>query len=683
LRQYLICLTASVAALAFPGMSHAQGSNVAASYEPAYFTQFQPNTARDMVGRIPGFVLQGGGNGERGFGQASLNILINGARPSSKSSDAGDILGRIPADTVERIDIVDGTSLDIPGLSGQVANIITSSEDGKLSGSWEYNARFEEGTEPQVLEGELSVSGTRGNLAFVASVDIGQFTFSEIGEEQFFDGAGNLFEDRIEDIYFAGNRPEVDLNLTWTPDNGHIANLNLSAGLWNRRNGARETFQAIIAPRGRTGQSIADNGEDEYNYEIGGDYEFGLGDGKLKLIGLHRFEDSKFDNRFQFFEDGEAPFDSRFDRFDDEGEYILRGEYSWVPKEGHDWQVSWEGAFNFLDSTTEFSDTNTDVITENVRVEEKRTEANITHSRALSDTINIQASLGAEYSELDVTTSSSPAGKFFRPKGFLSASYDISDKHRWRARIERDVGQLNFNTFVSSVNFVENTSSTGSFTVPTQFWNGEIELERKSGGAISGTAKVFARLIQDPIDRILFVNDPDDPDDDTEGPGNLDSAWRLGVEGNMTWLLDDIIAKGMRLELEGLLQTSSIEDPVTLVNRQINDSFKWRYEIGLSHDIPNSNWAWGVDLEHFQQATFFRRDQSFEAKFANPFNIVRVTHKDVFGMRLDVFFQNFLDFNVQQERLIYSPDRSGELVERQFFSRKRGKRVGFEISDTF
>ena len=103
-----------------------------------------------------------------------------------------------------------------------------------------------------MLEGEFSVSGSRGNLEYVASLDIGEFTFTEIGEEQFFDGAGNLFEDRTEDRFFAGNRPGANLNLTFTPDNGHIANLNLSGQLWNRRDGNRETFEAIL-PQGNTG----------------------------------------------------------------------------------------------------------------------------------------------------------------------------------------------------------------------------------------------------------------------------------------------------------------------------------------------------------------------------------------------------------------------------------------------
>ena len=102
------------------------------TFGPDYFTQFAPQTAADMVARLPGFEIRGNEGGSRGFGEASLNILINGRRPSSKSSGANQILGRIPANNVTRIEIVDGASLDIPGLSGQVANIFAKT--GELSG---------------------------------------------------------------------------------------------------------------------------------------------------------------------------------------------------------------------------------------------------------------------------------------------------------------------------------------------------------------------------------------------------------------------------------------------------------------------------------------------------------------------------------------------------------------------
>lgn len=112
----------------------------------ADFEQFAPRTALDMVSQIPGFSISGS-DGQRGFGQAQENVLINGQRISSKSTSARDALARIPAANVEKIEIVDGSDLDIPGLSGQVANI-TAKANG-LSGTWNYRQRFRENLRPR------------------------------------------------------------------------------------------------------------------------------------------------------------------------------------------------------------------------------------------------------------------------------------------------------------------------------------------------------------------------------------------------------------------------------------------------------------------------------------------------------------------------------------------------------
>ena len=91
----------------------------------ADFEQFAPRTALDMVSQIPGFsAFLAAIPSQRGFGQAQENVLINGQRISSKSTSASDALARIPAENVEtHRDSSEGANLDIPGLSGQVANV--------------------------------------------------------------------------------------------------------------------------------------------------------------------------------------------------------------------------------------------------------------------------------------------------------------------------------------------------------------------------------------------------------------------------------------------------------------------------------------------------------------------------------------------------------------------------------
>lgn len=645
-------------------------------FEPAFFDQFRPVTAIDMVERIPGFSLSGGGDNARGFGQASLNILINGRRPSSKSSNAEAILGRIPAGQVERIEILDGASLDIPGLSGQVANILTL-ESNKISGSWEYSPRFESGTQAQLLEGELSLSGKYKDIEYVVGFRSGQFRRTEDGLEQFFTPDGEVFEDRTEAGFRDFVRPQLDINLSYTPANGHVANLNLTGDRRNFNSGNIENFTAII-PQGETGQSIFLDGGDAYRYEIGGDYAFDLGPGNLKLIGLWSFDHDNSRSVNQEFLLQQDPEFSTFDNVSDEGEAIIRSEYNWGLFGNQDWQWAVEGAFNFLDTETLFeASSEPDPISDFVRVEELRAESTLSHTWRLREDFTLQTNLGIEFSDLDNVAASDPARQFVRPKGFLAASYDYSPRYTFRARAERGVGQLDFGTFVSNVDLNEDIQNGGNdLIVPEQFWDFSLEVERKDDKVISGTARAFFRTIEDPIDRIPL-------EDGSEGPGNLDSAQTYGFALDGTWLLDTYGLKGVRLEFEGEVGDSRIEDPVTGENRRINNNLIWSYRFDLRHDIPNTPYGWEVFIRNDRRSELFRLDQSFLTRNERPFLGASLIHKDIFGIQAELRVTNLLNFIQTRERLIFDGDRNGLLETSEFFARQQGRRVSLTLSNTF
>ncbi|WP_204260701.1 TonB-dependent receptor plug domain-containing protein, partial [Stenotrophomonas maltophilia] len=78
---------------------------------------------------------------ERGLGQASENVLINGERIANKTGGAIAELQRIVAANVERIEIVDASTLGIAGLAGQVANIILK-QARKAGGQFEWRPDF-------------------------------------------------------------------------------------------------------------------------------------------------------------------------------------------------------------------------------------------------------------------------------------------------------------------------------------------------------------------------------------------------------------------------------------------------------------------------------------------------------------------------------------------------------------
>lgn len=660
-----------------PGTAADDGATPTEVYSPEYFEQFSPQTASDMVAQIPGFEIRGSSDGERGFGQASLNILINGRRPSSKSSGANEILSRIPASNVERIEIVKGESLDIPGLSGQVANIVAKS--GELSGSWNAAARFEEGSQPQLGDIGLNFSAKRGNIQAVGSVGHSQFIFSENGDEQFFDGEGLQTQDRTERLSFDTQNPFANLNLTLNRDNGHIANLNLSATKQNRNTLVQEQFVNLINPAG-TGASVAAVTQDQINYEIGGDYDLGLdllgNSGRLKLIALHRSEDADFISSFLFDDTAPGQALQLFDQNNVSKEYIGRGEYTWKSAQGHDWAFSVEGAINTFDSVSDFSLNDALLVEDDVRVEEDRFQTNLSRSWAVNPRTTLQTSLGAEYSVIDVVSEDGDAGKFFRPKGFITVSRKLDSAWTLRGQVERSVSQLDFGDFISTVSLAEETETQGGNVKPEQKWEFEAELIKQAPKGLSGRFKLFYDIVEDPIEQVLFEGG-------AQGPANLDSNGAVyGAEANLTWVLDDAV-KGLRLTGEFFLSESEIDDPITGTSRNISNWPLWEYDLGFRYDIPNSPFAIEGEVEQSDSAKSFRIDETVENNFLDPEVELAFIHKDLFGMQFTVRVQNIADFRLQRERLRFTPTRTGTQFERQITERQRGQRISFELTDTF
>ena len=641
-------------------------------YERAYFDQFAPQNADDMLERVPGFVIRGGEGGARGFGQASLNVLINGRRPSTKSVDIDDILSRISPERVVRIEVVDGATLDIPGLTGDVANIVT--QNFGLTGNWEYAARFEEGTEPQLLDAEASVTVSRGDATLTLSANSGQFTFTEDGDEQFFLADGSLIEDRFEDRVFENQRPELDATFNWTPPSGDVLNLSANISKQNRNFDERQ-FSEAVGPGGITGQNVRFDGEDEIEFELGGDYEFGVGPddwgGRLKMIGLYRYEDSAFISRVGDFRQGLAPTFAEFLQDVVEREAIARSELTW--DEGA-WQLSGEYAFNGLEADSEF---NGDAFP-GVEVEEDRIQGALAHNRKLGDW-DLAASLGAEYSEIRVPSNpAAEARSFVRPRGFLTAARDIGAKLRLDLRAERQVGQLNFFDFVSDLDLDEGRDDAGNERiVPTQSWFLQAAVERSDPKGLSWRLAPELSIIEDPIDVIVLPGGG-------EGPGNLDStAYSYGVRGNFTLVLDEQV-KGLRLSGNGLYIDSDIEDPLTAERRIFNNFAAWFYSLQLRHDIANTPFAYEINFQETDNdIRLFRRDQVLQFSPLSPRLGVTVEHKDVLGMNLRLRLDNVIEGQERRARTLFLDDRLGPVSRTETRLRKRGMRLSVVLSDTF
>lgn len=650
-------------------------------FEPAYFDQFAPRTALDMVRRIPGFTIEDGNRGQRGLGQANQNVIVNGERFSSKSDSIRDQLQRIPVGDVIRIEILDGTALDIPGLSGQVANVVykTSGTSGQFR--WRTGFRLYN-TEAQLYGGEVSVTGSSGDLDYTISLSNENNRFGADGPTLITDANGQLIEEQFSKFSGKFDNPTLSTNFTYRFGADTVANLNLSYGVDYFKRRFPETG---TTPAGLVREREGRGGSNGPEYEIGGDIEFPLGPGKLKLIGLERFERDNFSSVvIDRFNDGSQSVGSRFDQTNNEGERIGRFEYGWNMW-GGDWQVSGEAAFNRLNRVSRLFDLDANEDFAELffpegtgGVTEDRYEGILSFSRELTPKLSLQLTAGGEYSKIEQTGSAANARTFQRPKGSLSLAWKPEDDFDISVEVRRRVGQLSFGDFLASVSLNnENESGGNNELVPDQSWNVDVEINKGLGAWGSAKLEFNHAWFEDFIDFFPL-------DSGGEARGNIGNARRTQIELNTTINGDPIGFRGARLEVQAIKRWMSVTDPFTGGNRPFSRDLIDLLEVDFRHDIPGSDWAWGTGLFTNNNAPYSRRfeiGRDYEGPvFANIF----VEHKDVLGLTVNASYGNVLGARNKFDRTVFDGSRPDAPI---LFVENMNRRIGpifrFSVSGNF
>ena len=606
-------------------------------YYPADFTRTSPRTALDLVEEIPGFTMSGnngGGNlpsgdAGRGFGEASGNLLINGDRISTKSSSVRDELARIPIANVVRVEVVDGATLQIPGLSGQVANVIVLSTG--MSGQFVWRPQASTGPAPILWsDGDISLRGSTHGVDFTLAFEGNSFARGSEGPAIFTDALG-VVDPRFNTQHALFQRPALRGTFAFEPAAGVQVNLNLSGGWQIFRSREHETRVAgnplpAFDERFRSANN-------ERFYELGGDVRFPLGPGTLKLIALESFEHGNF--RTQSLLDlGNAPTTgSRFQRLSDTGERIGRAEYAWSML-GGDWQISGEAAFNRLDNVGSlflFDDASESFVeipfpagTGGVR--EDRYESILSYGRPLTGNLTMQLAVGAEYSQISQTGVAANSRTFQRPKGSLSLAWAAAEGLNVSLRISRRVGQLQFTDFLASVNLSEDNQNGGNNELrPEQSWESELEVQRNFGEFGSLTLALFDHRIEDFL-LIVPLNGGG------ESRGNIASATRQGLRANGRLQLTPLGFHGAVFDARVTAERSSLIDPVTLGRRRMDRLSPFEIRLDFRHDVPSTQWAWGAEFRHTEHAANYRVAEVINDYNVPTFGAIFLENKDVFGL---------------------------------------------------
>ena len=608
------------------------------------FERFAPRNALDMLERVPGFAVRGGDQG-RGLGQANTNVLINGQRLSSKSQDIFDQLSRVTVDNVERIEIVDGSTLDLPGLSGQVANVITLY--GDISGRYQYRTTHRpKYAEPLWFAGSLSANGSTATLEWNAAFNHGAGRGAAGGPGIISDANDVITEMRDVRLRFVGEFPSLSGSLKWNGPNDMIANLNAQYSRNYQDNSNDEERDLVTGVDQFRDFDYRGRGD---GFELGGDFEFNLGPGKLKLIALERRNDN--DNRSDselIFADDTPATGNRFANQNETGERIGRTEYRWDMLGGN-WEVDFEAAYNSFEQASQFFNLEPagDLVQVPLpnsagEVTEDRYEVIVNHGRTLAQGLSMQLAVGGEKSELAQAGHSGLSRTFWRPKGSLSLAWTPREGLDLSLNIARRVGQLSFGQFLANVDLALGNANAGNEELkPTLRWEYNLQVKQNLGDWGSTTVQLYLNRYDDYIDIIPLAGGG-------ESQGNIDDANLAGIEWTSTFNFDPMGWEGVRLDLSLTAEDSQIKDPLTGQDRPFSNHYNRQADFTLRHDVPGTDWAWGVGASYNHVLPSYRLSQE-EINYEGPaYTSAFVEHKDFFGLTV-----NFNVFNLTDGRAIY------------------------------
>ncbi len=645
------------------------------------FDRFAPRNALDMARQVPGFTIRGG-SGARGLGQADANVIINGRRISGKSNGPVEALQRITAEDVVRLELVDGASLDIGGLSGQVLNVVTASS-GRIIGQFRASPQFRSrGTPARLFDGALGISGGGSKDEWNVSLRNNSSRFGNDGPSQLRDGLGDVFEQREEKVNFNSDRLSLGGAYARSADNGNVLNLTgeVFGLIYRETEISQQNNLSIPIMRER----IFRVERDQNGFELGGDYDFAAGPGRLKLIGLHRNEAlPQVTLADTSFSDGSALAGSQFTRDVSQGETIIRSEYTFPALDGN-FVAAIEGAANFLDIDADLLVRDAAGVLQPVavpgasaRVDEERVDSGLTYSRAMAANLQLQASLGAEYSRLSQSGPFGQTREFWRPKGFVALDWKAGRGVNLAGRVERVVGQLSFFDFIARVDLeLDRADASNADLVPPQSWVYELETSVQLGAFGNANLRGFVEEISDIVDQIPL-------DTGGQAVGNIAAARRYGVNGDVTLLSDGFGWNGTRFDVRFAFQGSEVADPLLGTPRELSGNELVNLRGNLRHDFTGKAWALGGGFDWQDFAPQVRLDEISLRSFSFGMASAFIENKNVAGMTVRGTIANLLDRRNFFDRTVFTDRGVGAISFAESRVRQFGTIFTLEIEGSF
>jgi hypothetical protein len=574
-------------------------------FTPDFFAAQRPNTAMDMVDRVPGFTADDG-TGARGFEGAVGNILINNNRPASKNDAGTDVLSRTPANQVSRIELIRGGApgIDMQGYS-VVVNVILKTARSRQSVLTLESKNFDGGRD--MYGGSYQFTARDGDRSWGLTLSDG-ISYSDsngVGRSVRRDGAGAVLRDEVFSNDSWGGGDSVRGNFS-----GPVAGGKLEAtakyGVNDDQNW--DQTQSSVALRRNA------YAEDEKSGELGLTWIRPLKPRwTLETRAIHEFK--TFDEVATGNEtlNGAAKPEQRFNAEGDSSESILRALLRHEHSAALTLEAGGEVAYNMLDTRQAYTVGGAPVAlpSASVKVEELRGEAFTKATWRVNPKLTLEGGLRLETSTIKQSGDAQHEKSFFFAKPRFLATWTPKANNQLRFRFERELGQLDFADFAASAEFGDGAVYGGNVDlVPEQRWISELTYERRFWG--EGIVSIGYRhdKIVDVIDRLPLP-------DDQAAIGNIGNGTLDRLSLNIVVPTDRFGVPGGRLTFKNDWNETHVTDPTTGRDRPISKIRPTQANLGFSQDLVRWKTQWGVNwLPLLGQGTY-DPDQSNTWRGAN------------------------------------------------------------------
>jgi hypothetical protein len=579
-------------------------------FEPEYYEEFDPISARELVFRTPGFDMDQD-DGGRGLAGVRSNILINGMRPPPKGQSVEQQLREIPVDAVERIELIDAGArqdIDMQGYP-QVINVVTVADKP---------AYYEAVT-------QLHHAGTG---------DFDQENASNVE----FDGTGT-FSAGVHELTLRGNYRNQDNQnpgdfVAIDPANPEqrISSVNK----WGRDNYGLLVAADLVLPAASTIQVTAGMNSFEQqssplmiddaggfepvnqrsqnandNHDFSGEYyrPFGMSSNLMFALVDSGFEQQ---NASSLTEAGTVRASRRTG---EGGESAMRARVTQTLNERLTLRSEATMAFNFFEGGFRLFENGVEipVAGSQNRVEEDRNSAEGSVDWNFSERWTLQGSVGLE--SYDITSANASSGKQTDPMGSFAVSFRPQPRTTWKLESVRDIGQLSFDEFLASSNLSSEIITAGATALePERFRVHTASFDRRFGDVGVIQLSLSRQRTDNPVRQVALSDELIVAQN--SAPETVDS-----FNARVEYPFERFGREDLVLAINGYLSDSEAIDPITLEQREVSGQTKRQLWLEFRRDPGTSRLAWGASIGRYvdnpnyavRSINTWRRGEEWEA----------------------------------------------------------------------